>query len=770
MNAQKFGRGQPHTRLEDPALLAGLGTYVADAAARAQALAALVVRAPHAHARFEISGLEDLRARAGVHLVLTAQDIADFGPLPIAANVAVEGEARMWRSHRPVLADGVARYLGEAVALIVADTLDLARDAAEAMEIAWDPLDAAVDLEAATDPDAPLVWSERPQNLAFTSVIGDERAAAEAFAAADRVVRIRLVNNRVVTNYLEPRGVLGEVEEGGRVRLTLGSQGSHLLRNAIADKVLKWPREDLRVVTPDVGGGFGTKMFPFAEYPLVAFATRRLGRPVAWIGDRSEHFVSDSHGRDNITHAELALDADGRFLGMKVDTLANMGAYLAYYGPYIPVGGASMLPGVYAIPVLHARIRAVYTHTVPVDAYRGAGRPEAAYVIERLVDAAARACGLAPEELRRRNFVAPEAMPYQTATGRQYDSGEFNGHLTRALEVADHAGFPARAAAAAARGKLRGLGFATYIEACGGGAAEPAFLRLESDGGVTVRIGTQSSGQGHKTAYAHLVAAHLKVPLSQVRVLQGDTDETREGGGTGGSRSIPVGGAAVAGAAHQLAEKIKHLGAEALETDIADIELADGGVTVIGTDRQISLADLTRLPSATEEMLNAQDAFAPPEATYPNGTHVCELEIDPDTGAVALKAYHVVDDFGAVITPAMLEGQVHGGIAQGIGQALHERTVYDEQGQLITASFMDYALPRAEDLPAIHFETRNVPCTTNPLGVKGAGEAGSIGSCPAVMNAVVDALWRGYGISHLDMPATPAAVFEAIRTAQAGSA
>ena len=666
----------------------------------------------------------------------------------------------------PILAQGVVRHVGEPLAFIVADTAEAARDAGEALEIAWEPLPAIADLAGATAAHAPQVWPQRPGNVAFTSEIGDEAATDAAFADAAHVVRLRLVNNRVITNYMETRGVLAEVEESGRVRLTLGSQGSHLLRNAVADKILKWPREELRVVTPDVGGGFGTKMFPFPEYPLAALAARRLNAPLAWIGDRSEHFQADTQGRDNITEAELALDADGRFLALRVETSANMGAYLAYYGPFVPVGGARMLPGVYDIKAVFARIRGIYTHTVPVDAYRGAGRPEAAYVIERLVDAAARQIGLPPEELRRRNFIAPTAMPYATATGRLYDSGEFDGHMTRALERADHAGFAARAEASKARGLLRGFGFATYIEACGGGLPEPAFLRLDADGGFTLRIGSQSSGQGHKTAYAHLAAAHLKVALDQVRVLQGDTDDTAEGHGTGGSRSIPVGGAAVAGAARRLAQKLRELGADALEADPGDIELVDGGVEVAGTDRRLDFSALAALPEANEDTIAAQDAFAPPEATYPNGTHACEVEIDPLTGQVSVVSYTVVDDFGAVVTPALLEGQVQGGIAQGLGQALLERTVFDSEGQLLTASFMDYALPRAEDIPPIHFETRNVPCTTNPLGVKGAGEAGTIGACPAVMNAVVDALHRGCGIAHLDMPATPLAVREAIAASQ----
>ncbi|MGU3497112.1 xanthine dehydrogenase family protein molybdopterin-binding subunit [Xanthobacteraceae bacterium A53D] len=762
----KFGVGQPHKRVEDAALLTGGGRYVADAAAGTGAWAAYVVRSPHAHARFTFGDLDAVREMPGVRLVLTHADIAQYGSLPVAAVITIVGEDELWKPAHPMLADGIARHVGDPVAFIVADTLAEARDAAEAMEIDWDSLPAVGELSAAAEEGAPLVHETRPGNIAFTSEFGAAAETEAAFAAARHVVRLRLVNNRIVTNYMETRGVLAEVEDTGRIRLTLGSQGSHLLRNAIADKILHWSREDLRVITPDVGGGFGTKMFPFCEYPLTALAARLLGHAVVWIGDRNEHFVGDMQGRDNITDVALALDDDGRFLAMEVDTLANMGAYLSYYGPFVPWGGASMLPGVYKIGAFHARVRGVYSHSVAVDAYRGAGRPEAAYVIERIVDAAARQTGIPPEELRRRNFIQPGDMPYETNTGRLYDSGEFDGHLTRALEVIDHAGFPARAAEAAARGKSLGLGFACYIEACGGGGAEPAFLTLGTDGKVTVKIGSQSSGQGHQTAYAQLVAEHLQLPLENVRVLQGDTDDLANGSGTGGSRSIPIGGAAVEGAARKMAQALKELGAEALETDPADLEFLEGALAVVGTDRRLTLSELAGLPGATQAHLNATDAFAAQQPTFPNGTHACEVEIDPDTGHVEILRYVVVDDFGMTLNPLLLAGQVHGGIAQGVGQALLERTVYDEDGQLLTASFMDYALPRAADLPDIHFETRNVRCRTNPLGVKGAGEAGSIGSCPAVMNAVVDALWRGHGVSHMDMPATPLAVFEAIGAAR----
>lgn len=761
----KFAVGQPHRRIEDAALLEGGGRYVGDAAVRARALSAFVVRAPHAHARFALGGVDAVRAMPGVRLVLTGADVAELGPIPVAASIPVVGEERLWHPRREVLCRDEVRHVGDPVAFIVAETLAQARDAAEALDLRWEPLPAVASIEAALDAGAPRVWAERAGNIAFTGEMGDAAATERAFAGAARVVTLTLVNNRLVTNYMEPRGVLAEVEESGRIRLTLGSQGSHLIRDVIADKVLNWPRDDLRVVTPDVGGGFGTKAFPYVEYPLAALAARQLGEAVAWLGDRSEHFVGDSQGRDNLTTAELALSPEGRFLALKVDLLADMGAYLSHYAPFIPWIGATMLPGVYAIPVFHARVRGIYTNTVPVDAYRGAGRPEAAYVIERLVDAAAREIGLSPAELRRRNFIAPQDMPYRTASGRTYDSGEFDGHMTRALALAAAEEFPARAAAARERGTIRGLGLATYIEACGGGAAEPAYASLEDDGTILVRIGTQATGQGHQTAYAQLTAAHLQVPLERIRVAQGDSDATPTGGGTGGSRSIPVGGAGVDGAARDLAAKIRRLAADALEADIADVELADGRAVVAGTDRGVSFSEVAALPAATPEARSATYSFRPPEATYPNGTHVCEVEIDPETGQSLIAGYWVVDDFGAVVNPMLLAGQIHGGIVQGIGQALLERTVYDADGQLLTASFMDYALPRAADCPPIVFETRNVPCTTNPLGVKGAGEAGTIGACPAVMNAVVDALRRAYGISHIDMPATPERVFAAIRAA-----
>jgi carbon-monoxide dehydrogenase large subunit len=758
--AMKFGISQAVTRKEDAALLRGAGRYVADLVPDG-ALRAALLRSPHAHARFRITDLAKARAMPGVRLVLTAADLSRLGPLPcqgIPPDVAVD--APPYR----VLARDVVRHVGDAIAFVVADTIEQAKDAVEAIAVDWEPLPHVVDAVAALQDGAPPVWPDRPGNLAYQQTLGDEEATAAAFAKAARTITLTVVNQRLVTNYLDTRAAFAVFDPaGGRITLTLGSQGSHMQRDILADAVLKIPPEKLRVVTPDVGGGFGTKLFPYREHALVALAAERLARPVAWIADRSEHFLGDSQGRDNVTTAKLALDDKNRFLALSVDTVCDMGAYLSCFAPYIPYIGALMLPGVYDIEACFVRIRAAFTNTVPVDAYRGAGRPEAAYVIERLVDAAARDLGIAPDALRKRNFIAPRAMPYTTPTGRTYDSGEFAAHMARAQEIVDWRGFGKRAAQAKRAGKMRGIGLATYIEACGSNGPEAAAVRLDADGGVTVLVGSQSTGQGHHTAYAQIVAEHLGLPPERVRVVQGDTDRIATGLGTGGSSSIPCGGASLAGAAKKLADNLKSLAADALEAGPGDLEIADGVVRIAGTDRAISFADLARSEKARPDLLAAEDAFAPAEPTYPNGTHVAEVEIDPETGTVEIVDYVVVDDFGVTLNPLLLAGQIHGGAVQGIGQALMERTVYDrDTGQLVTASLLDYALPRAADMPDFAFETRNVRCANNPLGVKGAGEAGAIGSCPAVMNAIADALWRAYRIRHIDMPATPERVWAAI--------
>jgi carbon-monoxide dehydrogenase large subunit len=656
--------------------------------------------------------------------------------------------------------------VGDAVAFIVADTLDAAKDAAEAVSIDWQALPHVIGAIAALKAGAPRVWPQRPGNLAFEASLGDAAATRAIFAKAARSVEVRLINQRLVTNYLDTRGVIAEYD-GTRTTLTLGSQGSHIIRDILCGEVLKIPPEQMRVLTYDVGGGFGTKLFPYREYALAAVAAKRLRKPVKWVADRTEHFLGDSQGRDNITTARMALDERGRFLALELDIVADMGAYLSCYAPYIPWLGVGMAPGAYDIPVAYVRLRAAYTNTVPVDAYRGAGRPEATYAIERLVDAVARELGVAPDTLRKRNFVKPKAMPYKTATGKIYDSGDFARHMTRAQEIAGWDGFAKRAAASKRRGKLRGIGMSTYIEVCGGNGPETAAVTLDRDGGASVLIGSQSTGQGHATAYAQIVAQRLDLAPERVRVLQGDTDAIATGAGTGGSSSIPVGGVALDAASNKLAVEIKRLASEALEAATGDMEIADGAVRVVGTDRSIAFAEIAARAEKDGKPLFAADTFQPADATFPNGTHVVEVEVDPATGAVVILNYVVVDDFGVTLNPLMLEGQVHGGAVQGIGQALMEDTVYDAaSGQLLSASLMDYALPHACDSPSFTFETQNVPCKNNPLGVKGAGEAGAIGSCPAVMNAVIDALWRGHRIGHIDMPATPQRIWAAIEASR----
>ena len=758
--ALRFGFGQSVLRKEDDPLLRGLGRYIADIAPRGT-LHAVVLRSPHAHARFHLSAAQAL-AMPGVNLMLTGGDIADLGLLPCAVELP---NTVLNVPPYPVLARNEVRHVGDAIAFVVADTRERAKDAAEAITVGWEALPHVTDASQALEPAAPRVWPEHRDNLVFDISLGDKAATEQAFADAVKVVSLTLVNQRVVANYLDTRGVVADYNAAhDHLTLTLSSQGPHAIREVLL-QVLKVPAEKLRVITPDVGGGFGTKLFPYREYALAAVAAKRLHRSVTWIADRSDHFLGDAQGRDNRTTARLALDENNRFLALDVDVVANMGAYLSQFGPLIPTLGAVLSPGVYDISTCHVRVRGVYTNTVPVDAYRGAGRPEAAYVIERLVDHVAREVGVAPDALRRRNFVKPSAMPYLSATGQNYDSGNFAAHLKRAQELADWSGFRKRLRASRKSGRLRGIGLSTYIEACGNAGSETATLNVESDGSVTLLIGTQSTGQGHATAYAQIVADHLGLPPERVHVVQGDTDRIKSGIGTGGSSSIPCGGASLAGAAEKLADNLKKLAAEALEASVDDLEIAGGTVRVSGTDRAISFSGLAQRPDAGNR-LTAANAFTPPQATYPNGTHIAEVEVDPGTGESQIVRYVVVDDFGATLNPMLLAGQVHGGTAQGIGQALMEDAVYDpDSGQLVTASLMDYPVPRANEVPAIEFETRNVPCRHNPLGVKGAGEAGAIGSCPAVINAIIDALWRARRISHLDMPATPQRVWLALNTA-----
>jgi aerobic carbon-monoxide dehydrogenase large subunit len=766
MKPTKFGVGQSVKRVEDIRLVSGRGNYASDAVDRAE-LKAVFLRSPYGHAKFHVDDIEAARAAPGVRAVYVASDFAALGGLPCLAPVPNADGSKTPLKPYPVMAIDETHHVGDIVAMVVADTTLEARDAAELISVTWEDLPAVTDMEAALRPDAPLVFAGAPGNVAYDTHIGDKQETDKAFAGAAHTVRIRIVNPRAVANYMEPRSAVGEYDaKSGRFTLNAGSQGVHILQGLIANQILKIETANLRVVTQDVGGGFGTKNMLYREYPLVLEAARRLGRSVGWLADRSEHFVGDAQGRDNVTTAEMALDSEGRFVALRVDILGNLGGYLSMFAPYIPWLGASMATGCYHIDALHARVRGIYTHTVPVDAYRGAGRPEAAYVLERLVDACAHKLGIAPEELRARNFVKPDQMPYHTHTDRDYDVGDFEGAMRACLKKADQSGFKRRADDARARGKIRGFGFASYVECTAWGEGEEGSVGLDRNGDFTVLIGTQSTGQGHETAYAQIVAQYLDVPIERVKVVQGDTDRIPTGNGTGGSRSIPIGAVMVSRASETLAGSLKELAADKLEAAVADLEIADGKVRIAGTDRAISYSEVAALPGAAAK-LTATESFAPPSATYPNGTHACEVEIDPDTGVTTIVRYSVVDDFGFTLNPMLLAGQVHGGIAQGAGQALMEQAVFDDDGQLLTASFLDYCMPRADDLPEFDFETRNVPSTTNPMGLKGAGEAGSIGSTPAVMNAVADALWRAYRVEHIDMPATPFAVYSAIKRSRA---
>jgi len=761
MVTPKFGVGAPLRRKEDDPLVTGQGIYTADYMPEG-CLHGVVVRSAMAHAKISLENTDDVRQMDGVHLVLTGAELAGR-TMPTRARPKQIDGSDFQLPPQPVLCADEVRFVGDAIAFIVADSVNAAKDAAEALEVDYEPLDVVVGIENALAPDAVKVWPEFGTNVAFTYGQGDESKTEAAFAGADRIVSVDLENNRIVANYMELRGCVAEFDpESSRFKLTVGTQGGHGLRGVVCE-ILGIDESRLQVITPEVGGGFGTKMFCYREYPLTLLASEQTGRPVRWAGERMEHFVTDAHGRDNLTRGELALDKDARILGMKVHVKAAMGAYLHQFGPFIPFVGTSMTSGLYDIPAVFAKVEGVYMHTVPTDAFRGAGRPEAAYLIERLIEKAGEETGLGPVEIRKRNFIEPDQLPYTTQTGRMYDTGDFSGHLDRALEVADWAGFKTRQQASAANGKYRGFGMSSYIEACAFPGSEEATLELGGDGNLTLLIGTQTNGQGHATAYSQIVAEQFGINIEDVEVIQGDTDRVRKGGGTGGSRSIPIGLPSVKGASVALVKKIKELAADRLEAGIEDLELESGVVRVVGTDQQVTLAEVA---AGAGEPLSARDEVKQSEATYPNGTHVCELEVDPETGDISIENYVIVDDFGVTVNPLLLTGQVHGGAVSAISQALCEHTVYDEEGQLLTASLLDYRMIRASDLSDIHFETRNIPSTTNAMGIKGAGEAGTIGGCAAVMNAVQMALKDGAGVTALlDMPATPLRVWEAIRAA-----
>ncbi len=769
----KFGIGQPVGRLEDRRFVTGRGRFLDDLRIDG-ALHLAVVRSPVAHARIRSVDVTAAEAVEGVVAVVTAERMDPEGRMHIPCLVPLKNRDGSRRADppRPVLARDRVRHAGEAVAFVVAESRAAAEAAAEAVAVDWEELPAVVD-PARADAAAVTLHEAAPRNVAFDWHFGDEAAVAEAFARAAHVTRLELVNNRVVPCAMEPRACLAHPEEGtGRLVVWVPSQGVWLHRQLLA-RLLGLPEARIRVRTPDVGGGFGMKIFVYPEYVMVAWAAHTLGRPVRWTAGRGESFLADTHGRGHVTVAELAFDADARMLAYRVRVRADMGAYLSNYAPFIPTLAAlKVLTGVYRIPAVSYGVLGVFTNTQPVDAYRGAGRPESIYALERLVDVAARELGLPPEELRRRNMIAPEEMPYRTAAGETYDSGEFVRLMEACMTRADWAGAAARREEARRRGRLRGIGMAYYIEATMGDAEERARVRFLEDGTVEVAVGTQSTGQGHETAYAQILAERLGVPPERVRVVQGDTDVMEEGGGTGGSRSLTAEGTALLEAAARVIEKGRLAAAHHFEAAVDDVVFADGVFRVRGTDREIALLELARLvaswrerPAGLESGLDADAEITLSAYSYPNGCHIAEVEVDPETGTVDLVRYTVVDDFGVVLNPLLVAGQVHGGIAQGVGQALLEHAVFDpDSGQLLTGSFADYALPRADRLPFVDFSYIEIPCRHNPLGVKGCGEAGSIGAPPAVVNAVMDAL-APLGIRHLDMPLTPARVRAAVAAA-----
>jgi carbon-monoxide dehydrogenase large subunit len=778
--------GQPVRRREDYRFLTGQGTYTDDIN-RAHQLYAYILRSPHASARIEGVDTSAAAKAPGVVAVYSGKDLeADgIGGLPCGWLIHSKDGSPMNEPPHPVLAGGRVRHVGDPVAVVIADTLGQARDASELLAVDYAVEPAVTDMTEALKPDAPLVFAEVPGNVCYDWQLGDPAAIAEALGKAARVVKLDLVNNRLVPNAMEPRAAIGDFDRAtGEHTLFTTSQNPHVIRLLMGAFVLHIPEAKLRVVAPDVGGGFGSKIYHYAEEAIVTWAAGKLKRPVKWTAERVESFMSDAHGRDHVTHVELGLDADNKFVALKVSTLANMGAYLSTFATCIPTYlYATLLAGTYTTPVIYAETKAVFTNTVPVDAYRGAGRPEATFLLERIVDLAADELGVDPAELRRKNFIPTNAFPYQTPVALQYDSGDYFSTLDLATKAADYVGFEARRAEAARRGKLRGIGIATYIEACGiapsavvgslgarAGLFEAAAVRVHPTGSVTILTGSHSHGQGHETTFAQLVADGLGIPMESIEIVHGDSAKIPYGMGTYGSRSLAVGGTAIIKAMDKIIAKGKKIAAHLLEAAEADIEFKDGQFSVAGTDRSKSFGEIAltayvphNFPhEELEPGLDETAFYDPKNFTFPSGAYVAEVEIDPDTGRLEIVNFNASDDFGRIINPMIVSGQVHGGLAQGIGQALLESCVYDKAtGQLLTASYNDYAMPRADDLPSFALSTHATLCTHNPLGVKGCGEAGAIGAPAAVSNAIVDAL-KSYGVRHVEMPATPEKLWRVI--------
>ena len=773
----KFGIGQPVRRTEDPMLVRGEGCYTDDIKLTGEAYA-VMVRSRIAHG--VIKGVDTTAARnmPGVLGVYTGADLAAYGTLKCIVPFNNRDGTPMKRPPRPALATDKVRFVGDPVAFVVADTVLHAKDAAEAVEVDIDALPAVVRPEEASRPGAPLIHDEAPGNVALDYHFGDSEKVAAAFDRAAHVTRLKLSNSRVVVNAMEPRAAIGIHDPAsGRFTLHAPSQGAFGMRGNMAE-ILKVEPKQVRILTGHVGGSFGMKSAPFPEYVCVLHAARALGRPVKWTDERSGSFVSDSHGRDHDLTAELALDADGTFLALRITNFGNMGGFLAQVAPMpSTLNTVKNVQSVYRTPLIEVSTKCMFTNTSHVSAYRGAGRPEGNYYMERLIDAAAAEMGIDRVELRRRNQIRPREIPIKTASGSTYDSGDFPGVLKHALEVADVKGFARRKRESRKRGKVRGLGIGSFLEVTAPPSKEMGGIRFEADGTVTIITGTLDYGQGHAAPFAQVLSDKLGIPFERIRLLQGDSDELLAGGGTGGSKSIMHSGTAIVEASAKVIDQGKQIASHVLEAAAADIEFAQGRFVIAGTDRAIGIMELAEklrsglnVPEGVPSTLDIRHVSDGPGAsTYPNGCHVCEVELDPDTGVIAVVKYSSVNDFGTVINPLIVEGQLHGGVIQGIGQALMEMTVYDEDGQFLTGSFMDYALPRASDLPEVAVVDHPVPATTNVLGVKGCGEAGCAGSLTSVMNAIADALTE-FGVPHMDMPATPYRVWRAIQDAKAARA
>ena len=750
---KKFGIGQPILRSEDIRFITGKGLYTGDITLENQ-LYMYVLRSNVAHGKIISMDIEEAKNAKGVIDVFISKDLENDGITPLDTNFKTKNKdgSEMITPKRNAIAKDNVRHVGDPIAIVIAESLELAKNASELIIVDIEELPSNTSTSKARDSNSPIIWKEAKNNVCFDWDMGDENAVDNAFAKADKIIDLNLTNNRLVPSPMEVRCVVASYDpDNEKYELRCSSQGVHSLKDRISE-VMGIDEEKLRVITTDVGGGFGMKIFNYPEYVCALFASKKIKRPVKWVADRSESFISDTHGRDHVTSAKLALDDQGVFLGLKVHTVANMGAYLSNFAIFIPtLAGTAMLTGCYKTPAIYVNVIGVFTNTPAIDAYRGAGRPEAAFVIERIVDKAAKETGLGPLEIRRRNLIKSEEMPFKTALNHTFDSGNFASNMEIAAKKANWDSFKDRREESLQNGKLRGIGLSTYIESCAGGGPEEATIILENNGDITVHIGSQSNGQGHETAFTQIICEFLDVNPEKVKIIQGDSDIISFGSGTGGSRSVPVGGAAIKIASEDIINQGKNIAANKFGVEVNEISYKESIFSVEGKNLNISIEDLAKESS---KPIIASHQWSPPNFTFPNGCHICELEVDKETGKVEILKYTVVDDFGLIINPNLLAGQVQGGIAQGLGQALLENTIYDQDnGQLLSGSFMDYAIPRADDLTNIDIEWNMVPCETNPLQIKGAGEAGAIGSPPAIINALVNA-FKDYNIHHIEMPAT----------------